>query len=211
MNNSDLFDGSVVNPYNSWADGKVFNETVRIQTSMTDNPRFPTPSPTMVAFGDAVSAYGLALAKAGSKDKSAIAAKNARRAELIALCVQLGFSVSNTANGDVEALVSTSLPLRKKRQSVVLSPPSNLRIVNGINPGELDLKVDGMKGAATFGFEYTQDPPTEESVWVRTICSTSRCTIKNLESGKKFWFRTFVIGSKEQMVMGETLLSPYVQ
>ena len=211
MKTTDLFDGSVVNPYNAWSDGKLCSETLRIQNSMTGNLLFPAPSPTMDVFGTAVGTYVLALAKAGSRDMNAVAAKNARRAALIALCVQLGYWVSGTANGDVEALVSTSLPLRKKRQSIVLNPPTNLRIVNGINPGELDLRVDGIKGAATFGFEYTQDPPTEVSVWVKTICSTSRCTITGLEPGKKFWFRTFVIGRKGQMVMGETLLSPYVQ
>jgi len=143
--------------------------------------------------------------------QNAIAAKNVRRAALIELSVQLGNSVTSTANGNVEALVSTALPLRKKRQSVVLKPPSNLRVTNGINPRELDLKVDAIKGAHSFGFEYTQDPPTDQSVWVKTICTTSRCTIKNLEPGKKYWFRTFVTGGRGQQIMGDMMLSPFVQ
>ncbi len=211
MNASDLFDAVVIRPYKSWSDTKLSTETLRIQNSMTDNPLFPAPSPTMEVFGEAVGAYVLQLAKAGSRDKSAVAAKNARRVQLITLCEQLGYSASNTANGDVEALVSTSLPLKKKRQSVVIAPPSNFRIANGMNPGDLDLRVDSMRGAVSFKFEYTQDPPTATSVWVETVCSTSRCTFKNLESGKRYWFRVAAIGSKGQMVWGETLLSPYVQ
>jgi len=34
---------------------------------------------------------------------------------------------------------------------------------------------------------------------------------RGLEPGKKYWFRTFVTGSKGQQVMGTMLLSPYVQ
>ena len=211
MKTSDLFYGTVVKPYNSWSDIKLSSEATKIQTAMIDNSLFPDPSPTMLVFRDAVTNYVTQLAKAGTRDMNAVAAKNARRAELIALCIQLGSSVSTTANGDVESLVTSALPLRKQSQSVIITAPVNLRVTNGKNPGELQIKVDSMKGAVSFGFEYTQDPPTAESVWIKSICSTSRCTVKDLEPGKKYWFRTFVTGTKGQMVMGETLLSPYVQ
>jgi hypothetical protein len=71
--------------------------------------------------------------------------------------------------------------------------------------------VNGQKVVSSFNFEYTMDPPTEESVWVKTSCTTSRCTIKGLIPGKKYWFRTYVLGRKGQQVMGDMLLSPYVQ
>jgi hypothetical protein len=64
----------------------------------------------MEVFGAGVAAYVMQLAKAATRDTNAIAAKNARRAELIALCEQLGNSVTNTANGNVEMLVSTGFP-----------------------------------------------------------------------------------------------------
>ena len=211
MKNSDLYSASIVNPYNSWSDSKMSLEALRIQDAMTGNPRFPNPVPSMEVFSASVGDYVLALAKAGTRDENAVAAKNARRKALTELCIQLGYSVAGTANGDVEALVSTALPMRKKNQPVVLTPPQNLRITNGINPGDLDLRVDGMKGASSFGFEYTEDPPTENSEWIKTICTTSRCTVKGLSPGKKYWFRTFVIGAKGAMIMGETLLSPFVQ
>lgn len=211
LNASDLYDGVVTRPYKGWSDKTLSLETTGIQFAMTDNPLFPAPSPSMEVFGAAVGAFVTQLAKAGTRDSNAIAAKNTRRAELIALCVQLGNSVSSTANGDVEALVTTRLPLRKKRQSVMLTGPTNFRIANGVNPGELILKVDGKKGAVSFGFEYAMDPLTDESVWSRIVCSTSRCTVKGLEPGKRYWFRPFVTGSKGQQVMGAMMLSPYVQ
>ncbi|MGN6341191.1 MAG: fibronectin type III domain-containing protein [Ginsengibacter sp.] len=211
MTASDLFDGVVIRPYRSWTDTILSTETTRIQLAMTGNASFPSPSPTMEVFSAAVSAYVTQLAKAATRDANAIAAKNTRRAELIALCEQLGNSVATTAQGNVELLVSSGLPLRKKRQSVVLSAPSNFRIFNGVNSGELDVKVDAQKGATGFGFEYTEDPLTAESVWMKTLCSTSRCTIKGLTPGKRYWIRPLVIGRKGQTVVGDMLLSPYVQ
>jgi len=208
---SDLYDGVVTRPYNSWSDNKLSSETTKIQLAMYPNPLFPSPSPTQEVFSAAVTAYVTQLAKAGSRDANAVAAKNSRRAELVALCVQLGNFVASAADGNVEALVSSALPLRKKRQSVVLDAPSNFRIENGINSGDLEVKVDFQKGVNAFGFEYTIDPPTDESVWVKIICSTSRCTIKGLTPGKRYWLRPFITGSKGQHIVGDMLLSPFVQ
>jgi len=35
--------------------------------------------------------------------------------------------------------------------------------------------------------------------------------IKGLTPSKRYWFRTYVLGRKGQQVMGDMLLSPYVQ
>jgi hypothetical protein len=211
MKTNDLFDGIVTRPYRSWSDRKLSGETQKMQTMLTGNPLVPVTQPTMEVFGAAVADYVSQLSKSGTRDVNAIAAKRVRRAELISLCVQLGNSVTSVANGDVEVLVSTGLPLRKKRTAAVLTVPSHFRITNGVNPGELDLRVKGMKAARAYGFEYTIDPPTEDSVWIRTVCSASRCTIKGLQAGKRYWFRPFVTGSKGQQITGDAILSPYVQ
>ena len=211
MKSQSDFIPSVTKPYNSWSDKKLAAETIKIQTAMTDNPDFPTPVPSVADYSSAVGAFILQLGKAGSRDVNAVAAKNARRKELINSTITLGTSVSLTANGDLEKLLSTALPLRKQAQPVVLAKPGNFRCTNGINPGELDLKVDTMDGVASFNFTYTVYPPTETSAWTTVTISKSSCTITGLESGKKYWFRVAAVGSKGQMVWGETLQSPYVQ
>ena len=209
--NSDLYEGQVTRPYKKWSDVKLSVETQRIKLCMFENPFFPNFEPNMTVLGDAIAAYVSQLAKAGTRDSSAIAAKNVRRARLIELVTTLGYSVAEQARGDVEALVSSGLPLKKRRQLITLTAPVNLRIINGSNAGELMLRVNTIKGASSFGFEYTVDPPTDKSVWIKTICSTSKCTVKGLEPGKKYWFRVFVTGARGQQITGEMMLSPYVQ
>ena len=211
MKTNDLFDGIVTRPYNTWSDVKLGAETQKIQTMLTGNTYIPVTQPSMEVFGLAVTGYTSQLSKVGSHDSSAIATKNVRRAELIALCVQLGNSVTSAANGDVEVLIRTGLPLKKKRQPAMLTAPANFRITNGLNQRELEARVDGMKAARAFGFEYTMDPPADDSVWVKIICTTSRCTIKGLQTGKRYWFRPFVMGSKGQQITGDAILSPFVQ
>ena len=211
MTSQSEFLPSVTKPYRTWSDKKLSTETMKIQTALSDNADFPNPVPSVEDYSTTVGAFIVQLAKAGSRDVNAIAAKNARRRELIEATITLGTSVSLTANGDLEMLLSTAFPLRRKSQPVVLAKPTNFRCVNGINPGELDLKVDTMDGVVSFNFTYTVYPPTETAVWTTVSSSKSSCTITGLEPGKKYWFRVAAIGTKGQMVWGETLQSPYVQ
>ncbi len=145
---------TVTRPYNSWSDRRLATESKQIQTGFTANTYFPKPDPTVAVFGAAADAFITQLGKAAMRDANAIAAKNARRKELIALCVSLGASATVTAAGSLEKLVSTGLPIKKPATSVVLKNPENFKITNGINPGELVLKVKGSQ-AKSHVFEYT--------------------------------------------------------
>ena len=212
MSSESGFLPSVTKPYEGWSDKKLAADTLKIQTSLTDNTGFPTTVPTLDDYSASVGAFIGQLAKAnGTRDINAIAAKNARRKELIASTITLGTSVSLTANGNLEMLLSTSFPLRRQTQPSILGKPTNFRCTNGINPGELDLAIDTMAGVVSFNFTYTEYPPTPNSVWTTVTSSKSNYTITGLEPGKKYWFRVAAIGRKGQMVWGETLQSPYVQ
>ena len=212
MRSDDDFLGTVNKPFNSWSDKKLATEGVRIQTAITGNTYFPDTTPSALDYSEMVGAYIAQLGKANStRDVNAVAAKNARRRELIEATVTLANSCSLTAGGDLEMLLSTALPLRKKSQTVVLAKPTNFRCTNGINPGELFLKVDTMNGAVSFNFTYTEYPPTETSAWTTVTSSKSTCTLTGLTPGKKYWIRVAAVGSKGQMVWGETIQSPYVQ
>ena len=208
---SSTFYPSVIRPYNEWSDTKLLTEAMKIQTALTDNPNFTSTIPTVPEFSSAIGNYGNQLSIAGSRDVNAVALKNTKRNELIDMCIQLGNSVQTISNGDIDVLISSAMPLRKKAASIVIGMPTNFRIALGINPGELELKVNNMKGVSTYNYEYTPDPPTANSVWKSNAGTTSRSLVTGLESGKRYWFRIIVLGSKGQKVLGETLLSPYVQ
>jgi len=205
------FFATVTRPYKTWSDKKLAAETIKIQTAMTGNPDFPNPTPSIADYSAAVADFIAQIGKSGSRDVNAISAKNTSRKALIDLSITLGTYASLTANGNQEMLLSTNIPLRKQAQPVVLGKPSNFRCTNGINPGELLLKIDTMDGVVTFNFMYTVYPPVEGATWTTVSSSKSTCLVTGLEAGKKYWFRVAAIGTNGQMVWGETLQSPYVQ
>ena len=211
MKSQSEFFASVTRPYNSWSDKKMATESLKIQTGFTDNIYFPTPTPSLDDYSAAVGDFLSKLGKAGTRDLNAIAAKNESRKVLIDLSTLLGVYATLTANGNQDMLLSTNLPQRKQPQPVVLGKPSNFRCTNGINPGELLLKIDTMHGVASFNFMYTQYPIQEGATWTTVSSSKSTCLISGLEPGKKYAFRVAAIGTNGQVVWGETLQSPYVQ
>lgn len=206
---SDFF-AVVTFPYPSWSDKQLATDSKQIQLACTLNPYFPSPVPNMVTFGAGVDAFIEQVGKAGSRDVNAVAAKNARRLELVQLLTALTINIAGTAAGNREQLAGTLIPLRKLPQPVIVNNPENFRITLGKNPGALNLKINGSKAKATI-FEYTENPPTDDSIWTRITCSKSSFTVSGLQAGKRYWFRVTSVGGRNQLAWGETILSPYVQ
>lgn len=187
--------------------GPAFNNKAgAIYEGLFENPDFPTPTPDMATFNTARLAYSNALEKAASRSVDDIAAKDKARTVLTAMLVELGNYVTLTANGDVNKLVSSRFTLRKQREAKPeLQKPKNLKLADGINPGVINDSVDAVTGARSYSHEYTMDPLTPDSVWT-VISSTSRkCTIKNLQSGMKYWFRVAAVGVRNQFNYSDVL------
>jgi hypothetical protein len=183
-----------------------------ILAALTGNTFFPTPTPTLAALQTAVEAYSEALAAAVDGGKTAVAAKNARKQELMDLLVQLGIYVMLTANGDVEMLSSSAFPLTKDRQPLPpLEKPEITKMESGINSGELHVSINAVKGARTYVYQYTLDPLSQGSNWVSNNSTLVKFGFNNLEVGKKYWCRVVAYGKNEQMVVSDPVLSRVVQ
>jgi hypothetical protein len=196
----------VTRPYNKWLNDKLSIEALKYQKAIVGNPLFPAPTPDMPTFLIAVQDFTNKIVLAGSKDLDAVAARNTSRIALTELCVQLGSSLSATANGDLDALLSTRMPIRKVSQASVLGTPTNLTITVGSASGTLIGKVKAVKGANSYVFEYM---PVGGTVWVRQISTTARCIITGLVGGTKYYVRVTVLGARNQSNTGEQVLSPY--
>ncbi len=210
MNSMEDFFATPTRPFNNWPDKKLSEQSKAIELALTGNPSFPTVEPPLATYSATVDAFIDQLAKAKTRDMNAVAAKNARRRDLVFSLITLTNSVALTANGNREMLASTLLPLKKAPQPMVLKTPENFRITNGLNPGDLFLKVNGMRKSSLI-FEYTEDPPTAESIWTRISSSKCSCTVSGLQQGKRYWFRVAAVGTHGQLAWGETILSPFVQ
>src|SRR5436853_3218941 len=107
---------------------------------------FPTPVPALSVITDVTGSYNDALVAAKSLGKTAVALKNMYRAEASSLLSQLGNYVMLTAAGDITMLIASGFDLAKtKEPSPPLVKPENFQVLEGINAGELLMKVKRQK------------------------------------------------------------------
>lgn len=206
-----LFYPTLTAPYKSWPDKRLVSDTHYIHTCTAGSEYF-TPLATQIAnFGELSDFFRDKVAIAGNRDKNAIIAKDLARQALIGAVMNLSNSVSNLANGDVQVLTSSGMPMRKRPQSVVMTVPTNMVITNGNVAGQCIASVDRIKGAMSYVVKYTLDPQTPDSIWASMYSTSRQCVINGLQSGAKYWIMIGAVGGKGQILWSTAQLSPYIQ
>jgi hypothetical protein len=76
--------------------------THAILTAMTDNPSFPSPTPPLAAVSSALAELSDAEVATRTRTRGTVAARNAKRASLVTLLVQLKAYVQGVADADPE-------------------------------------------------------------------------------------------------------------
>ena len=149
-----------------------------IASAMSISTDYPNPTPSLAVFNTAVQDYLAALADAQTRDKVKIGIKNDRRAALESLMVQLGKCVNFLANGDRTKLLTSGYELSKEPGIVTISKPENIQLIDGLNSGELILKVDRGLGVVSFVHEYCTNITDPTPKWVSVTTTTSKCVFK---------------------------------
>ena len=180
--------------------------------ALTGNSYYPTTSPTLAQYQTFIGSYSDALSAAKDRSKNNVAAKNAAKVALINTMVSLAMDLMKTADGNLQALISTSLPLSKQRQPMPpLDKPQIMKMEDGVNSGELLVIIAALLGARTFVYQYTEDPLTAGSVWQGQNATTTKVLLSDLEPGKRYWIRVIAYGTNEQEVYSEAILSPIIR
>lgn len=78
--------------------------------------------------------------------------------------------------------------MKKLPQPIVVTKPTGLILTNGINPGELRVRIAGMKKVSLI-IEYTVDPMTPDSQCESITCSNCSYSLTGLAPGKRYWIR----------------------
>jgi Fibronectin type III domain len=64
--------------------------------------------------------------------------------------------------------------------------------------GEMELTWDSVNGAKSYLVQFSTEPGGAANWSLAMACTKSKATIKNLESGKKYWFKVAALGSAGQ-------------
>ncbi len=172
-----------------------------ILQSMTGNPHFLTPIPTLADLQTAVAAYSAALVNAADKSRMKVAEKNQARQTLELLLGQLGMYVMYIANGDEVILTSSGFSLAKTPEPQIIANPGSVSLTPGVSVGEMEAFCKTVAGARSYNHLITPAPLTEESVWESTSSSRSKMRYSNLVSGEKYYVRIEAVGSQNQRTL----------
>ena len=173
----------------------------QIVQAMTDNTRFPTPTPPLAtlttasdsletAYNDAQNARQMAKAKTSMQDDQAAAVD--------LYLTQLANYVENASDGDKAAIESAGFSIRNPPTPVgPLPAPTDVQVAPSDHAGTADVKWNNVFGARSYTIERAPDAP--ELDWGVVGNSTKKeASLNSMASGTKYWFRVAAIGTAGQ-------------
>lgn len=180
------------------SDADFLNKAEHILQSMTNNPAFPNPVPTLAEVQAAITKYSADLVLAQGLGKVNVANKNQSRQALEKLLTQLGMFVMFVANGDETILISSGYTLTKMPEPNYITNPGNVELSNGITSGQMVSTVKGQRAVKSYLHQIASELPTENTVWNSNATSRSKFVFTDLQPGKQYWVRVAAIGGNEQ-------------
>jgi len=189
----------LIQDYAKFSDSSLNFKAKTVVLSLTGNLNFPVMTPTIAEFTITQTNFSNALEKATSGDRQLIALKNQAKDDLLNAMRQLSMDVDAQANGDKALLISSGFDLGSSGDSTsVLGLPSDFKISDGINAGELKFSCKRAVNAVSYILEYTDELPTEETQWKIQPSSTRELTVRGLHSGIRIYGRMKAVGRKGQ-------------
>ncbi|WP_162144185.1 fibronectin type III domain-containing protein [Sporocytophaga myxococcoides] len=173
----------------------------QILQALTENEQFPSPIPTLETLSAAI--VELDKANADLKQSRQAVSTNLsilkdKSIELNSVLNQLAAYVECTAKGDEIKIKQAGMNIKaQKTSSGIPSAPENLQAV-AANEKEIELSWESVKHAKSYVVQLTSDLSKDDNWSIAIISTKSKATIKNLESGKKYWFKVAAIASAGQ-------------
>ena len=172
---------------------------------MSDNENFPDPDMLIIELGETRKQFEQAMSDASLGDRLKIAIKNSVRLLLVKKLKQVGAFIEKEANGSEWLFLNSGFPLIRPVDEIKLRHPGDFKILPGPKPGEIIMKVRGVKGARTYLYQWTPAPVTAESVWQSIPDTRCKRVISGLPLGVNFCFRMAAVGPRNQIVYTQVL------
>jgi hypothetical protein len=171
-----------------------------VKTAMTGNANFPTPNPTLAAFGTLITTATTKIAGYNTKKaeaETALADRDAALAELRGSFTLLGDYVQNASGGDAVKIESAGMDVRAAAAPVTMTQVLDLAVTEGDSAGTLDSMWSPVTGARSYEIQTTTADPLVEANWAfKKSSSKSRATLDGLTSGSKVWVRVRAVGTR---------------
>ncbi|WP_133054753.1 hypothetical protein [Niastella populi] len=176
---------------------------------MDGNEKFPDPGMLIIELKEISRQFEQAMSDASLGDRLKIAIKNNVRILLVKKLKQVGEFVNTHSNEQEYLLWSSGFDLIKPVDEIKLKHPNDFKILPGPKPGEITMKVRGIKGARSYLYQWTPAPVTPESVWQSIADTRCKKVISGLPLGINYCFRMAAVGARNQLVYTQ-VLSRYI-
>lgn len=197
------------NGFDRMSDADLQAKTGQIIADLSANFATAPGLPTLITASEDYSA-ALDAAINGSRIQKAI--KNQKKSDVVFQHHQMIAYVILTSAGDrVMAAKSGYTLVSETTTPGVLTQPGDLKVVNGMNAGELLLSFKRPRAAVSFIYQCTPEPLTEASEWQQFYGNKRQYLFTGLETGKRYWVRVAVLGKDGEMIFSEPVLSKLVQ
>jgi hypothetical protein len=165
--------------------------------SMTNNPNFTKPQPTLAEVTAAADDLDAAYDHYQIAKQAVATTLNIMREKediLERLMRQEAAYVESVGGDDDKIILSAGMSVRSAAtSSAPVTAPSGLSAAVGDHDGEIDLNWDKVKGAKSYIIERSLDPPTATS-WAHVAVSLkSSATLNGQTSGTRYWFRVAAV------------------
>lgn len=194
----------ILSSYKVLRDSDTITQGYRVVEKMENNPNFPDAPPELAEAKRVLPELQSAVSDAKGRDLEAVALKNNKKAELIALLTVLAQYVTLTCKGDRLKLLSSGFPISGASSTQVDQVIQQLEVLLG-SPGEATTKVKRVRGVRAYMHQYTTQPPGADTVWHSEGSKFAYYTFSGLSSVSKYWFRVVAITAG-----GERITSPVI-
>lgn len=201
--------------FRNFRDSELYPFSLNIVKKMTGNANFPlpytSPTPLLTDVSTAITNYWKALVASSGNfgGKAQTIAKNAARKALEILLKDLGIYVDSIANGNKVIILNSGFKVRKPTPTGPLPPPKNLKILDR-QAGKIKLKVDAVKGANIYQWEYILTSMVSTGQWTEIKIPKASVTIEGLQSGQEYTFRVVALGKNQQVKNYSHMITSYI-
>jgi len=168
-----------------------------VDTKMTGNTNFPTPDPSLLQLKNGREKLEAAIVEAAAGDHTRIFERNVAEAELDQLLVREALYVSNVAQGDPVAILSSGFELRQEPAPIgPLPAPTELRAHAGHKTGDIDVRWKPVYGAYCYQVEASTTDPNNGGTWkLGAMSSAAHYASKGNTPATYVWHRFTCLGA----------------
>jgi len=196
----------LTNGFFRMADAKLENKAAFILAETGKNADvFPNPQPKLEEINAALDAFSKAVLKASTGDHAESIIKNQKKDELALMLHLLGCYILLVSKGNRAVVARSGFSMAKDRTPSEISKPSDVKVMNTDQSGELLVSVKREKGAAAYMVQYTTDATLKEESWQTIPCTSSKCKLSGLKPGTTYYVRIAVVGRKDQVLYSDVL------